>query len=329
MIREADRPADIGTGTLNRYSETGSPDLALRERPPMVLVANEHEWAARALETLLSPNGYAVLRAYSGRHALELVRSVRLDAVLVDQQMPDMDGAELCRRLREEPEIGVSTPILIVTSAAGTRAERMTALAAGAHDVCTHPIDGETLLLKLRTFVSAKRYADDMREQSLIDELTGFYNMRGIARRAREIGAEAYRRHHPLACVAFSPFEPDADVAPENGLPARVVSHLGTVCRDASRISDVFGRLGPTEFVVVAPATDATGAERLFARLQNALEASPITADARPIRLRGGYCAVSDYTSAQVDAVDIMLRATSALRQTRRSGPAIQLTAFD
>jgi PleD family two-component response regulator len=332
VYKEADRPTEVGSGPWARYSDKAAVDLAHRERPPVILVANEHEWAARALETLLSPSGYAVVRGYSAKHALELVRSVRVDAVLVDAQMPDMDGAELCQRLRREPDVGSSTPLLVVASASGTRAERMTALEAGAWDVCTHPLDGESLLHKLRTFVASKRHADDLREQSLIDELTGFYNMRGIARRAREIGAEAFRRNHPLACVAFSPAWSTAgtDVAPESGLSAPLVTRLGAVCRDASRISDVFGRLGPTEFVVIAPATDGGGAVRLFERLQSAFAAQPILdPDPKPLRLRGGYYAVSDYTTSQLDAVDIMLRATTALRQTRRSGPAVQLTAFD
>ena len=67
---------------------------------PLVLIANDQEWAARSLETLLGPNGYAVLRAYNGRQAVEMARSVQPDVVIVDLRLPDTDGLDVCRTLR-------------------------------------------------------------------------------------------------------------------------------------------------------------------------------------------------------------------------------------
>src|SRR5215218_1743776 len=72
-------------------------------RPPLVLVANDQEWSARSLESILGPNGYAVLRAYTGRQALELARSAQPDVVIVDVRMPDIDGLDVCEVLRDDP----------------------------------------------------------------------------------------------------------------------------------------------------------------------------------------------------------------------------------
>src|SRR5512133_1600169 len=136
-------------------------------RPPLVLIANDQEWSARSLESIMGPLGYA--------------------------------------ELRDDPRVGGATPIIITTSGPDRREERLAAYAAGAWEVCSQPLDGEVLLLKLSTWTRAKREVDRVRNESLLDEHTGLYNMRGLARRAREIGAEAYRQQHSLACVAFAP----------------------------------------------------------------------------------------------------------------------------
>ncbi|HXT48780.1 MAG TPA: response regulator, partial [Gemmatimonadaceae bacterium] len=75
-------------------------DVGLSPRPPLILLANEHEWAARSFETVLGPHGYAVLRAYTGRQLLGLVRSAQPDLIMLDMRLPDMRGVDVCRALR-------------------------------------------------------------------------------------------------------------------------------------------------------------------------------------------------------------------------------------
>src|ERR1700722_15598849 len=103
-------------------------------RPPLVLIANDQEWAARSLETLLGPNGYAVLRAYNGRQAVEMARSVQPDVVIVDLRLPDTDGLEGCRALRAQ--MVAATPIIVTPSDPSSRAQHVAALRAGAWDFC-------------------------------------------------------------------------------------------------------------------------------------------------------------------------------------------------
>src|SRR5689334_15369680 len=74
-------------------------------RPPLILIANEQEWSARSLESILGPNGYAVVRAYTGRQTLDLVRTAQPDAVVLDVRMSDMDGLEVCQALRSDVRV--------------------------------------------------------------------------------------------------------------------------------------------------------------------------------------------------------------------------------
>jgi diguanylate cyclase (GGDEF)-like protein len=299
-------------------------------RPLLVLIANDQEWSARSLETILGPHGYAVLRTYNARQTLDLARRVRPDAVILDARLPDGDGLELCAALRSEDQLGPATPMIVTTSDPGQRSQQIAAYRSGAWDYVALPLDGDVLLHKLDTFASAKREADRLRDEGLLDPATGLYNARGLARRAREIGAAAARRRDPLACVALTPSPEGArmDDAATDDAVVRVAEQLGSVLQRTGRTSDAVGRLGPTEFAIVAAATEASGAERLAERVREAMDAEhmviPRGADgAARVRIRAGYYAVPDYAESAVDAVEMLVRAAAALRQGAGHGGAM------
>jgi diguanylate cyclase (GGDEF)-like protein len=300
---------------------------------PLVLIANDQEWSARSLESILGPSGYAVVRAYTGQQALERARTSQPDIIILDAQMPDIHGFEVCRALRSDPRFSSTTPIVITTSGPSGRTQRLEAYRAGAWEFLGQPLDGEALLLKLHTFLQSKRQVDLLREENLLDSGTGLYNMRGLARRAREIGSDAIRRREALACVVFAPeseLETTDDEAPEEEL-VRLSDQVGAVFRQVGRVSDAIGRLGPTEFAVIAPATGADGAVRLVNRLGGAVEATriPVRGGERSVRVKAGYCAVPDFAESPVDAVELLLRATTALRDLRSGGEADRIRAFE
>ncbi len=299
---------------------------------PLVLIANDQEWSARSLESILGPHGYSVVRAYTGQQALERARASQPDLIILDAQMPDLHGFEVCRTLRSDPRFSATTPIVITTSGPSGRTQRLEAYQAGAWEFLGQPLDGESLLLKLGNFLQSKREVDALREESLLDPETGLYNMRGLARRAKEIGSDAFRRRDPLACVVFSP---EADAAGWEAEPEqeelRMADQVGLLFRQAGRASDALGRLGQFEFAVIAPATGPDAALRIVDRLGGALEATPIAVRGgeRAIRVRAGYCAVPDFSASSVDAVELLLRATTALRDLKREGNGERVRAFE
>jgi diguanylate cyclase (GGDEF)-like protein len=299
---------------------------------PLVLIANDQEWSARSLESILGPNGYAVVRAYTGQQALERARSSQPDLIILDAQMPDMHGFEVCRALRDDPRFGATTPIVITTSGPSGRTQRLEAYRAGAWEFLGQPLDGEALLLRLGTFLQCKREVDGLRDENLLDPGSGLYNMRGLSRRAREIGAEAFRRRDPIACVVFAPDMEEGEAETAEDEARRMSDQVALLFRQAGRASDAIGRLGMSEYGVIAPATGPEAAVRLARRLGGAVESSPIAARGRErtLRLRAGYCAVPDFAESTVDAVELLLRATTALRDLKREGDSGErIRAFD
>src|SRR6187401_903228 len=91
--------------------------------PPLVLVAHDQEWLSRSIESILGPSGFAVVHAHTGRQALELARKARPDALIIDEGMTDIGGIEVCRLLRADSRFSASTPVMMTSAAAPSRAD--------------------------------------------------------------------------------------------------------------------------------------------------------------------------------------------------------------
>ena len=303
--------------------------------PPLVLVANDQEWLSRSIESILGPSGFAVVHAHTGRQALELARRTRPDAVIVDAGMPDLAGIEVCRILRADPRFATSTPIMMTSAAAASRADRLAAYRSGVWEYWTQPLDTDALILKLWNFVQSKQELDRCHSDSLVDDATGLYNVRGLTRRAQELGAEAARRHSALACVALSPaggiaweLDPGSDADPAN---VQVTRRIGELFRRTARVSDAVGRLGRSEFAIIAPATETKGVVRLIERIREEIESMQVPAQGedRQLRINAGYCAVSDFAASDVDAVELLVRASTALRHSKGNDARERISAFE
>ena len=151
-----------------------------------------------------------------------------------------------------------------------------------------------------------------------------------MARRARKLGSHAVRQHGALACVAFAlDLEPGA--AGAGDAAAATILRSVQALKAAPRLSDVVGRLGPTEFAVIAPATDAAGAMKLAERLLRAVQ--EIVGAARPaLPLQGvrvGYEAVTNLGYTPIEPVDLLVRASAALRRGTPVGGASWIRHYD
>jgi PleD family two-component response regulator len=297
---------------------------------PLILLIDDQEWTSRSMESILRPRGHAVLKAYTGRQALDLVRTVSPDALIVDVNLPDINGVELVRQLRASDTIQSNTPVVMVTGGAVGRSERLEALAAGAWDVLTHPVDPQEFITRLETFIKAKQDADRIRDGGLTDPDTGFYNARGIVRRTEEIGADAVRFHRPLTCLAFGPHSFGSEPSDAETLARTLSEHVVAALRSVTRVSDTIGCLSPGEFVVVAPGTDQSGAVRLADRVLEAVDregqAGELGRDGLHA-IRAGFYAVGADDSTTPE--DLLYRATAALRQAQADDGSFRVRGYE
>ena len=285
--------------------------------PPVVLITGVGE---PSFARVVAANGYAVAHPPTARLALERAREARPDLVIVGPELPDCSPIEACRLLHHDPHIGGSVPILMLSPDKPTPQQRVTALEAGAWDFVRYPGDLDELAIKLQSYVQAKRNIDAALADRPVDPPPGLHDRAGLARRARELGALMGRQRGALACVVVA-LETDRADPTAAGVVAQAV-----------RASDVVGALGPTEFAVVAPATDDAGAVQLAQRIGAALRETfgeGALAGASELTLRAGYDAVGNLGYSPIDPVALLLRATTALRSGKPEPGCPWVRRFD
>jgi two-component system KDP operon response regulator KdpE len=127
----------------------------MTELSTRVLIVDDEPQIRRFLRTSLGAHGYRVIEASEGQEAITLTTTERPELVLLDLGLPDMDGLEVIRRLREW-----STVPIIVVSVRGREAEKIAALDGGADDYVTKPFGMGELLARMRTALRHRLQAD-------------------------------------------------------------------------------------------------------------------------------------------------------------------------
>lgn len=152
-------------------------------RAPRILLVDDEVPIQRAVAPLLRARGYDVDVAGTGTEALRLVRTQPPDVIVLDLGLPDVDGTEVCRRIRTESAVPI-----VVLSARGSEADKVSALDLGADDYVTKPFGPEELLARIR--VALRRVFSSEAEPSgrlQAGDLTVDYDRRRVLRKDDEI----------------------------------------------------------------------------------------------------------------------------------------------
>ncbi|MEO8428954.1 MAG: response regulator [Verrucomicrobiota bacterium] len=139
------------------------------ETKSTILIVDDEPIGRQLLEDLLMPQGYELAFACNGSEALAKAAESPPDLILLDVMMPDMDGFEVCRRLRANP--AVAEVAIIMLTALDDRDSRLCGLEAGADDFLTRPIDRAELRTRVRTITRLNRYRRLLAERSKFDQI--------------------------------------------------------------------------------------------------------------------------------------------------------------
>jgi two-component system, OmpR family, KDP operon response regulator KdpE len=152
-------------------------------RPQRILLVDDEIAIQRAVAPLLRSRGYEVDVVGTGRDAVDCVVERHPDLVVLDLGLPDLEGTEVCRRIRQ-----VSKMPIVILSARGGEADKVAALDIGADDYVTKPFGSEELLARIR--VALRRLEDTEgpeRERMVVGDLVIDYNRRRVLRGDEEI----------------------------------------------------------------------------------------------------------------------------------------------
>jgi putative two-component system response regulator len=132
----------------------------------LILVVDDQPLNVELLEADLTGYGYDVLSAYDGQAALEKVKSDQPDLILLDVMMPRMDGFEVCRRLKSDPET-MLIPIVMVT-ALSEKADRIRGIEVGVDDFLTKPYDRQELQARVMSLLRVKHFTDELEKAEAV-----------------------------------------------------------------------------------------------------------------------------------------------------------------
>lgn len=262
------------------FSQAG---VSLVERSKVLLV-DDDPTVITVLGRLLE--GFARLRfATGGIEALRLAAEWQPDLVLLDVQMPDLSGFEVCARLKRDPLLA-DVPVIFITAHDDTEQELL-GLELGAVDFIGKPPRGPLVLARVRTHLRVKQMADALRVAAATDGLTGLANRRRFDEVAPREWLRAQRSGAPLSLllVDIDHFKAYND---HYGHPAgdRCLQAVAEAMRRVvHRPADLLARFGGEEFVVLLPETSARGAGAVAVQLLQAVDglawphaASPVAA---------------------------------------------------
>ncbi len=132
--------------------------------PPLILIADDNPTNVDILKTRLSTHGYEIVTASNGEEALAVANERLPDLILLDIMMPKLDGIEVCRRLKTDTSLPFM-PVIIVT-ARGDSKDVVAGLDAGGDEYLTKPVDGASLVARVKSMLRAKALHDKVQEQA-------------------------------------------------------------------------------------------------------------------------------------------------------------------
>src|SRR6202047_4616139 len=234
-----------------------------------ILLVDDDSMVVRILSRILSD--FAPLRfATSGRAALKLARDSTPDLVLLDVDMPVLNGFEVCKAFKSDPALA-GVPIIFITSHESAQLEAK-GIELGAADFIIKPPHAPLVLARVRTYQRLKMLSDTMRSAVKMDFLTGAVTRRELEKALTQEWLRAQRSAAPLSLLL-------ADIEGFTAYNAALGDEQGDDCLKsvaaalrsvAQRPADVLGRYAGGQFALLLPDTDAEGASNVA---QRAIEA--------------------------------------------------------
>ena len=269
-----------------------------------ILVVDDIEANVRLLEAKLTAEYYEVLTASDGPTALAIAAKEKPDIVLLDIMMPGMDGFQVCRRLKDDPETR-HIPVVLVTALDG-RGDKINGLEAGADEFLTKPIDDVMLFARVRSLTRLKVVIDELRDREASGRRMGV-----IAGEASRLGGTGGR------ILIVDDNERQAEkISAELSL-----EHRPVIETDPEKA--LLSARGPVDLVIVNAGARNFDGLRFTAQLRSD-ELSrhiPVLAvldfDERPRLIKALEIGVSDILAKPVDPQELAARAKTQIRRKR------------
>lgn len=291
-----------------------------------VLIADDSLVVRAVVRSHLEEVGYRVLEAVDGIAAIEECRRGAPDVLLLDIEMPGLDGHQVLAQLKADPAVR-DIPVVFLTNRSGMT-DVVAGLDGGAHDYLKKPFEAPELVARVAAAAHVKKLQDQLRQRNVeldlvgrTDALTGLYNRRHLEEECGRQQSIARRHGDPLGLILLD-IDHFKNVNDSYGHPAGdlVLREFARRLAGQIRVGDVAGRWGGEEFLVVLPRTGPDGVLGVGERIRLAVSATPMSAAGQDITVTvSGGCAVGplDSVEALVAEADARLYRAKAAGRDR------------
>lgn len=292
-----------------------------------ILVAEDDGLSRVLLDRTLVKAGYEVVSVDNGKRALlELTKTDPPRMALLDWMMPELDGVEVCRLLRQKKEQAYS--YLILLSSKESKQEIVEGLESGADDYLTKPFYADELKARLRAGERILQLEDhlveareSMRFQATHDRLTSLWN-RGVIVEllAREMTRSVREKNCTVVMLGDLDHFKQINDTYGHGAGDDVLREVARRLYSAVRSYDMVGRYGGEEFLVVLNKCDQASALARGENLRNAIGSKPIIAAGKPLQVTMSVGLVLSHEFEGLAVEEIINEADKALYAAKAAG---------
>lgn len=257
-----------------------------------ILIIDDDPTARAALEMLLGDEDYVLAFAINGKQGLQKALAWCPDLVLLDAMMPEMDGFEVCQRLRQTSTVA-DVPVLMITSLEDT-ASRLRALEAGANEVLPKPYNELELKARIRNITRFNHYRRLQEQAEQLNRLAKYDNLTGLPNRASLLEQlEQWISHAARHKQVFSVFYIDLDNFKQMNemlgqkIGDLLLQQIARRLNECSNPTDLLGRLVGNEFVLLQEAQDQLDEQDISLHVEHLLSAvnMPLLFEQHELRL--------------------------------------------
>jgi two-component system cell cycle response regulator len=261
-----------------------------------ILLVEDNPISRKMLEKILINEGFKVTSVENGKEALALFREHFFPIVLTDWLMPEMDGSELCKAIRNEKQEGYVYIVLLTAKA--SKDDIISGLESGADDYLTKPANHAELLARLKNGLrildlekSLKSANEEIRILSITDPLTGIYNRGYLNERLPQEIKRSLRYKRPLSLILcdIDHFKSVNDKFGHVAGDTILKGFVGCISASIRDQIDWSARYGGEEFLVVLPETDFLGARHLAERLRAVVSEKYHTIGDEEVRITASF----------------------------------------
>lgn len=280
-----------------------------------VLIIDDSAAIHALLRARLKDEPILLHAASGGEQGLEMVAAILPDLILLDVEMPGLDGFEVCRRLKEHEKLH-NIPVILMTGACSSE-QKLRGLALGAFDYIAKPFDPAELRARVRSALRLKFMTDLLAQKAQLDAVTGLWNKKYLEQRFEAEISLSRRAHRPLAVLAIE-VDGFKSLSEQFGHPLgdQILKRVAHLLAEKIRLEDVVCRSSGDEFVIIAP-NGFTGMGELGERLRLAVTELRFVSAAQEVKVTISIGVAAASESAASSLVD---DARSALAQAKKAG---------